>query len=262
MSPFGGYHDDYHEEIFVPAIEAAGLKATRADDLYRPSPIVQDIWQLIRGCSVGLADVTGRNPNVLYELGLAHAITKPVVLVTRDIDDVPFDLRGLRHVTYDVNAVRWDHKLQQEITAALKQVMENPTSCVPFPFVQYKPSEAPITVTGQEHRYIAIEQKLDAILASQNQGLPTSDTGLWWTQTVAAHDNLIALRSYSKGVKGYILRRSDGTKRPVLVVPNGQNQNLQVVQKLAQAQEALDAAATELVGGDTSEWSGWGTVHK
>jgi len=48
-----------------------------------------------------IADCTGRNPNVFYEIGLAHASGKPVILITQNSDDVPFDIRHLRYIQYD-----------------------------------------------------------------------------------------------------------------------------------------------------------------
>ena len=60
-----------------------------------------------------LADLTGKNANVLYELGLAHAIDKPVVLLSQSMDDVPFDLRALRVITYDVAHPGWGGLLRR-----------------------------------------------------------------------------------------------------------------------------------------------------
>ena len=99
--PFGGWLDDYYETIYRPAIIAAGLEPHRADDLYRPSTIVTDIWSYTRRAKLLLADLTGKNPNVFYELGLAHALAKPVILVAEEMDDIPFDLRALRIIVYD-----------------------------------------------------------------------------------------------------------------------------------------------------------------
>ena len=53
------------------------------------------VWRFTRQSLVVLGDVTGKNPNVFYELGLAHASGKPVVIVTNSLEDVPFDLKGL-----------------------------------------------------------------------------------------------------------------------------------------------------------------------
>src|SRR2546425_1604261 len=107
ICPFGGWHDAYSKEIFYPAVEEAGLQARRADDIYGPSSIVGDIWQFVRRARVVLADLTGRNPNVLYELGLAHAVQRPVVMVTQSMDDIPFDIRALRVIEYDLQAPDW-----------------------------------------------------------------------------------------------------------------------------------------------------------
>jgi hypothetical protein len=82
IMPFGGWYDKYYQEIFQLAIEEAGLKSSRADSLYRSSPIVQDIWSYTKKAKVLLADLSTRNPNVFYELGLAHAIAKPVILAS------------------------------------------------------------------------------------------------------------------------------------------------------------------------------------
>ncbi|HEX3745946.1 MAG TPA: hypothetical protein VHW09_18520 [Bryobacteraceae bacterium] len=79
IMPFGGWLDDYYKAIYRPAIEAANLEPHRADDLFRPSTIVNDIWAYTRKAKLLLADLTGKNPNVFYELGLAHALAKPVV---------------------------------------------------------------------------------------------------------------------------------------------------------------------------------------
>jgi hypothetical protein len=82
IMPFGGYFDGYYKDIFRPAIKSAGLDPNRADDLYRPSAIVNDIWSYTKNAKIILADLTGKNPNVFYELGLAHALAKPAILVT------------------------------------------------------------------------------------------------------------------------------------------------------------------------------------
>src|SRR4051812_22114390 len=87
IAPFGGWNDRYYDEVFRAAVQKVGLTPARADDLYRPSAIVNDIWGFVRSSKVLLADLTGKNPNVFYELGLAHASQKPVVLLTQAIED-------------------------------------------------------------------------------------------------------------------------------------------------------------------------------
>lgn len=124
MMPFKDPFNTYYENIFRPAIVAAGLDSVRADDLFRPSVIVADLWQMIQDAKILLAELTTKNANVFYELGLAHAIGKPIVLVSETIDDVPFDLQQLRVLLYDKNDPAWGNKLQKDVTASLKETLQ------------------------------------------------------------------------------------------------------------------------------------------
>jgi hypothetical protein len=82
---------------------AANLNVTisRADDFFRSKAIMQDIWQAIYGAQVIIAECTGRNPNVFYKIGIAHTLGRPVVLISQDLNDVPFDLGHLRTIVYE-----------------------------------------------------------------------------------------------------------------------------------------------------------------
>ena len=62
--------------------------------------IIQDIVNLIDRAKVVVCDCTGRNPNVFYEIGIAHTLGREVVLLTQSEQDVPFDLRHLRYIRY------------------------------------------------------------------------------------------------------------------------------------------------------------------
>jgi predicted ATPase len=130
IMPFGDPFDSYYLAIYVPAIEAAGLTARRADDLFRPSTIVSDIWALTREAKLILADLSGKNPNVFYELGLAHAVEKPAILVSQSMDDVPFDLRSLRIITYDKNHPNWGDVLRDKIEKAIRETLSSPVDTV------------------------------------------------------------------------------------------------------------------------------------
>src|SRR5271165_6143936 len=132
IMPFGSPFDRYYQNIYVPAIRASGFEPVRADDVFRPSPIITDIWNYTQDSSVALADVTGRNANVFYELGLAHASGKPVVIVTSDLEDVPFDLKHLRILCYDKNVEDWGVRLGYDIRSALEETANDPGSALPF----------------------------------------------------------------------------------------------------------------------------------
>jgi hypothetical protein len=111
---FGGWNDEHYEQI-KPAILEAGMEPHRADDLDRPGAIVQDMWAHMIAATNVLADLSHKNANVLYELGLAHAIGKPVIMVSESVEDIPFDLRALRVLKYDRNAPGWGEALKAKM---------------------------------------------------------------------------------------------------------------------------------------------------
>ena len=76
------------------------MSIARADDFFTSGHIVEEIWTAILLAQIVVADCTGRNPNVFYEIGLAHAVGKPVILIAQNEDDVPFDLRHRRYLRY------------------------------------------------------------------------------------------------------------------------------------------------------------------
>lgn len=101
VMPFKPMFKTQYENIIRPAIKESGLECVRGDEIYSKPRIVDDIWKSIRSARVIIAELTGKNPNVLYEVGLAQAIGKPLIIITRNEDDVPFDLKSLRYLFYD-----------------------------------------------------------------------------------------------------------------------------------------------------------------
>lgn len=127
MQPFNPPLGDYYQKVFVPAIEKAGLKAVRADDdMFATGKIVEQIWRGINAAKVLVAELSTRNPNVFYELGLAHALDKPVVLVSSNEQDVPFDLRHIRVIYYDTTDPFWGKKLIDKIAENVVSALQNP----------------------------------------------------------------------------------------------------------------------------------------
>lgn len=134
MMPFGHWFDVYYKDVFVPATKEAGLEPVRADELFSTGSVIEQIWEEISKAKILLADLSGKNANVFYELGLAHAACKPVVFTAASLDDVPFDLRHLRVVIYDVKDPFWGNKLMEKLTAYLKAAKNDPDRSVPQPF--------------------------------------------------------------------------------------------------------------------------------
>jgi hypothetical protein len=134
MMPFGAWFDRYYQDIYAPAIKEAGFEPIRADELFTTGSVVEQIWEQIQKAKVLLADLSGKNANVFYELGLAHAAKKPVVFTSALVDDVPFDLRHLRVIIYDIREPEWAPRLRKSISDYLRNAMKEPEKSIPHPF--------------------------------------------------------------------------------------------------------------------------------
>lgn len=89
--------------------------------------------QLLRGikaAKVLVAELTTRNPNVFYELGIAHALQKPVVLVSATDKDVPFDLQHVRAIYYEVTDPFWGEKLLNKVAENILSAIKNPEETI------------------------------------------------------------------------------------------------------------------------------------
>lgn len=127
MMPFGNPVGHHYEKLFVPAIKEAGLVPRRADDgIFGSGRIMEQIWTGVERAKVLIAELTDRNPNVFYELGIAHALKKPVVLVAAQIDDVPSDLRHVRVVLYNRFDPFWGDLVKREVTRNLQLAHSDP----------------------------------------------------------------------------------------------------------------------------------------
>lgn len=163
IMPFGGWFDTYYRDIYCAAIGECNLQAKRADDLFRASSIIQDIWRFTKEAKVILADLTNKNPNVFYELGLAHALAKPAVLITQNIEDVPFDLRGLRIIEYNKNAPDWGEKLKKDLVSAITETLDSPLETIPTTYLEATSKKKSAEVSQTELELLDMKQDIESL---------------------------------------------------------------------------------------------------
>jgi hypothetical protein len=131
MMSFAPPLGDYYEKVYKPAIEKAGLTPVRADtEIFGAGKIMDQVWSGITAAKVLVAELTTRNPNVFYELGLAHALKKPVVLVSSNEADVPFDLKHIRVIYYDMADPFWGTKLLDKVAENIVSAIQNPEEAI------------------------------------------------------------------------------------------------------------------------------------
>ena len=98
MMPFSGFDGVY--ESIRNACFAVGYRCLRADDIWESSSIIQDIFSLIYRAKIVVVDFSGKNPNVMYETGIAHTLGKIVVPLAQIVQDIPSDMVHHRALIY------------------------------------------------------------------------------------------------------------------------------------------------------------------
>ncbi len=100
--PFSGEFDDIYELGIKEVVESLGWECKRADEIIHTQNILcVAICQPIRSARFVIAELSKRNPNVLYELGLSHAFEKDVIIITKNVNNIPFDLRNQNVIVYE-----------------------------------------------------------------------------------------------------------------------------------------------------------------
>lgn len=120
MMPFNAGFTPVYESMKA-GVEAAGMRCLRADDIWERDHILDDILSLIWRARVVIADLSGKNPNVFYEAGIAHTLGRDTILVAQSMDDIPFDLQGIRALKYLNNGEGRD-ALTKGITSRLNTI--------------------------------------------------------------------------------------------------------------------------------------------
>lgn len=122
LMPFDTKFDDRYKLGIKPACERAGAYAERVDEQIFHGNILERVYNQISKADILVADMTGRNPNVFYETGYAHALGKPVILLTENADDIPFDLKHYQHIVYEGKIVELTEQLEKRVRWSLENL--------------------------------------------------------------------------------------------------------------------------------------------
>jgi hypothetical protein len=101
LMPFKAKLEAVYTRHLKKMAEELGLSMLRADDLFSPKPFMEKVWDGICATQLIVADCTERNPNVFYEIGMAHTVGKSVLLITRSSKDIPSDIQHFEYIHYD-----------------------------------------------------------------------------------------------------------------------------------------------------------------
>lgn len=121
IMPFREEFNAIYKNVIVPTVNDMNLTIKRGDDFNSVSgQIMSEVWAAINSCRLVIVETTQENANVYYELGIAHTLGKPAILITqgRAIEDFPFDIRHLRFIVYD-NTIAGGDKLESDLKQSI-----------------------------------------------------------------------------------------------------------------------------------------------
>lgn len=121
VMPFRKRYDAVYSNIIQPLAADLNLTIKRGDDFTSVTgAIMQEVWAALNACRLVIADTSEDNPNVYYELGIAHTLGKPAILLTqaKDFEQIPFDIRHLRFIVYE-DSIPGAEKLEQDLRHAI-----------------------------------------------------------------------------------------------------------------------------------------------
>jgi len=119
LTPF----NDNYRGVYITIREVClklNLYCIRGDEEYIPNEIFPEMIKQIIKSRLIIANITGRNPNVMYELGVAHALGKPTIIVAKDFTDIPFDLNNKRIIIY-----KDEEELQRRLETSITDMLIN-----------------------------------------------------------------------------------------------------------------------------------------
>ena len=120
--PFHQSFPPVYVDHILKVTRELNLTCKRGDDFFHTTAIMKDVWSAIYHADLCIVDCSGTNPNVFYELGIAHTLGRPTILIAQKLDDIPFDIRHLRVIIYQYTPPgmqQFETTLRQTVQAVL-----------------------------------------------------------------------------------------------------------------------------------------------
>ncbi len=127
IMPFADAFSGIYTDVIRPLVKRLGLSITRGDEFTSANGVImEEVWSALNNCQFVIAEITGGNDNVFYELGIAHTLNKPAILITQATkpDSVPFDIRHLRYIQYE-NTVAGGAKLRDDLKTNITRLLSD-----------------------------------------------------------------------------------------------------------------------------------------
>ena len=201
------HSDDVLRHIVRAAASRFGFEAIRADEIAKPGIITSQVIEHVVDSPIVIADLTGHNPNVFYELAIRHAIRKPFVQMIRKDEGIPFDVATARTVVYELD-LDGAANAADEVARHIQSLIDDPSDL-----------ETPISVTldlqslrsaadqensGLRHVLPLLEDINSAVHNNSNEISRLRDTGVQTTARTAWNSGIHRTALESQNPYGFI----------------------------------------------------------
>lgn len=122
LMSFAEQYKEIYQEVYKPVCSKNGINCWRVDEISRPGSITRDIVEGILDADIVIADLTSKNPNVFYELGIAHSIGNKTIMTSQSLQDVPFDIANYRVLLYE-QSIKGSKKLATDLEKAIGDLL-------------------------------------------------------------------------------------------------------------------------------------------
>jgi predicted RNA-binding protein (virulence factor B family) len=164
--------DAHYREVVSSAIEEAGMVPIRADGLYSAQQqLIERIWKSIQEAEIIVADITGRDPDVMYELGLAHVIWKPIILLATENSAIPNDLiqyPPIRYATTGIGFVQLMRELKRVLQSVHAEPKAEEATLTPLPGRGFERISAKILTVAKDFAIVQAADGRKGILNAED----------------------------------------------------------------------------------------------
>src|ERR1044072_158016 len=122
LMPFQDRLKEIYSDVYVPVCLNNNIHCWRVDEIARPGSITRDIIEGILDADIIIADLTTRNANVFYELGIAHSTSNKTIMTAQSLKDVPFDIASYRVIFYE-HTLNGSKELARKLDLAIKELI-------------------------------------------------------------------------------------------------------------------------------------------
>ncbi len=112
-----------YRQIVEPAARSFGFTCVSAQSIFSTRHVMAGIWEQSNRAHLVIADLSGKDPDVFYLAGICHGLEKEVILMAREPEDIPFDLRSPSHVIYSDSTLAEGLAAREKLAAVIRQVL-------------------------------------------------------------------------------------------------------------------------------------------